>query len=385
MVPRRRLELPRLSALVPETSASTNSATWARHAGSEGGELRAGPRRCQPRAAARTCTGTRWAIGSIHEHQAGHGFRRLRLYRPGHRAGARASRAIWCASPCRRIELAEPVKTAGDVGQITLMRANLAHAGVGGRRHRRQPGRDQRRRHSLPARPPALSSGPCRGRPGDRRGGPRRGRRSGWSISRASAPTAAARRTATSSPRSRREDAIVAAFESATILRPSVVFGPDDAMFNRLAKIAALAPFMPVVGNGRAKVQPVFVRRRRRGRRGRAGAARDGQERVRAGRPARLHLSRDRRPHPARDRPRQADHRRAGRPDEDRGLLRRVPARAAAHPRPGRSPDARQRRARPGAKTLADLGIAPTAAEVILPTYLDRFRVGGRYNQHAPA
>ena len=34
---------------------------------------------------------------------------------------------------------------------------------------------------------------------------------------------------------------------------------------------------------------------------------------------------------------------------------------------------------------LADLGITPTAAEVILPTYLDRFRIGGRYNQHAPA
>jgi NADH dehydrogenase len=27
----------------------------------------------------------------------------------------------------------------------------------------------------------------------------------------------------------------------------------------------------------------------------------------------------------------------------------------------------------------------PTAAEIILPTYLDRFRVGGRYNQHAAA
>ena len=40
---------------------------------------------------------------------------------------------------------------------------------------------------------------------------------------------------------------------------------------------------------------------------------------------------------------------------------------------------------RPGALTLADLGIVPTAAEVILPTYLDRFRIGGRYNQHAPA
>jgi NADH dehydrogenase len=40
---------------------------------------------------------------------------------------------------------------------------------------------------------------------------------------------------------------------------------------------------------------------------------------------------------------------------------------------------------RAGAKDLAALGITPTAAEVILPTYLDRFRVGGRYNQHAPA
>ena len=35
---------------------------------------------------------------------------------------------------CRRIELAEPLKTAGDVGQITLMRANLRDAVVGGRR-----------------------------------------------------------------------------------------------------------------------------------------------------------------------------------------------------------------------------------------------------------
>jgi len=41
--------------------------------------------------------------------------------------------------------------------------------------------------------------------------------------------------------------------------------------------------------------------------------------------------------------------------------------------------------ARPGAPGLAALGIQPTAAEAILPTYLDRFRVGGRYNQHAPA
>jgi len=41
--------------------------------------------------------------------------------------------------------------------------------------------------------------------------------------------------------------------------------------------------------------------------------------------------------------------------------------------------------ARPGAPGLADLGIAATSVEAILPTYMDRYRVGGRYNQHAPA
>ena len=34
-----------------------------------------------------------------------------------------------------------------------------------------------------------------------------------------------------------------------------------------------------------------------------------------------------------------------------------------------------------GALTLADLGIAPTAVEVILPTYLDRYRPHGRFGQ----
>jgi NADH dehydrogenase len=40
---------------------------------------------------------------------------------------------------------------------------------------------------------------------------------------------------------------------------------------------------------------------------------------------------------------------------------------------------------RAGASSLQTLGIQPTAAEPILPTYLDRVRIGGRYNQHAPA
>jgi uncharacterized protein YbjT (DUF2867 family) len=39
----------------------------------------------------------------------------------------------------------------------------------------------------------------------------------------------------------------------------------------------------------------------------------------------------------------------------------------------------------PGAAGLGDLGIAPTALEAILPTYLDRFRPGGRFARPSPA
>ena len=54
------------------------------------------------------------------------------------------------------------------------------------------------------------------------------------------------------------EQAVRAAFPGATIVRPSLVFGVDDKFFNKFAQIAALSPIMPVVG-GEARVQPVFV------------------------------------------------------------------------------------------------------------------------------
>jgi uncharacterized protein YbjT (DUF2867 family) len=54
------------------------------------------------------------------------------------------------------------------------------------------------------------------------------------------------------------EQAVLAAFPEATILRPSLVFGLEDKFFNRFAEIARLAPFMPVISGG-TKMQPVFV------------------------------------------------------------------------------------------------------------------------------
>jgi uncharacterized protein YbjT (DUF2867 family) len=54
------------------------------------------------------------------------------------------------------------------------------------------------------------------------------------------------------------EAAVLAAFPRAIILRPSVVFGPDDQFFNRFAGLAAMLPFMPVVA-GETRFQPVYV------------------------------------------------------------------------------------------------------------------------------
>ncbi len=54
------------------------------------------------------------------------------------------------------------------------------------------------------------------------------------------------------------EAAIHAAMPSATILRPSLVFGPEDQFFNRFASMAQMLPFMPVI-SGATKFQPVYV------------------------------------------------------------------------------------------------------------------------------
>ncbi len=54
------------------------------------------------------------------------------------------------------------------------------------------------------------------------------------------------------------EQAVRQAFPGATVLRPSVVFGAEDAFFNRFAAMAQFLPCMPVV-SGNTKMQPVYV------------------------------------------------------------------------------------------------------------------------------
>ncbi|MCB9965417.1 MAG: complex I NDUFA9 subunit family protein [Rhodospirillales bacterium] len=55
------------------------------------------------------------------------------------------------------------------------------------------------------------------------------------------------------------EEAVMQAFPQATILRPSVVFGEDDSFFNMFAEMARYLPCLPLIGGGRTKFQPVYV------------------------------------------------------------------------------------------------------------------------------
>ena len=55
------------------------------------------------------------------------------------------------------------------------------------------------------------------------------------------------------------EAAVLAAVPSAKILRPSVVFGPEDQFFNRFAAMAQKMPALPLIGGGATRLQPVYV------------------------------------------------------------------------------------------------------------------------------
>ncbi len=55
------------------------------------------------------------------------------------------------------------------------------------------------------------------------------------------------------------EQAVREAFPDAVILRPSIIFGPEDGFFNKFAGMARFSPVLPLVGGGHTRFQPVFV------------------------------------------------------------------------------------------------------------------------------
>jgi NADH dehydrogenase len=55
------------------------------------------------------------------------------------------------------------------------------------------------------------------------------------------------------------ERLVLSAQPAATIMRPSIMFGPEDDFFNRFASLARLSPALPLIGGGKTLFQPVYV------------------------------------------------------------------------------------------------------------------------------
>lgn len=65
-------------------------------------------------------------------------------------------------------------------------------------------------------------------------------------------------RTAYGRTKAEGEAAVLKAFPSAIIIRPSIMFGPEDQFFNRFAAMARVSPVLPVIEGG-TRFQPVYV------------------------------------------------------------------------------------------------------------------------------
>jgi uncharacterized protein YbjT (DUF2867 family) len=180
------------------------------------------------------------------------------------------------------------------------------------------------------------------------------------------------------------EAAVRAAFPGASILRPSVIFGPEDGFFNLFANLARTAPFLPLFGGGTTKFQPVYVQDVAAAvvacleQDGTAGQTYElGGPRVYSFREL-MELTL----------------KQTGRKKRLVSLSWGMAAFEAKLfsllPKPPLTPDQVVQLkidnvVAPGAKTLADLGIQPTPAELILPSYLDRYRPGGRFGNSQAA
>jgi NADH dehydrogenase len=178
------------------------------------------------------------------------------------------------------------------------------------------------------------------------------------------------------------------AMPGAVILRPSVVFGPEDRFFNRFAEMALVSPVLPLMGGGHTRFQPVFVADVARAVAAALGDDSTPGRTYELGGPAVYtfrqlmelmlrEIGRSRLllgvPWPA---------------AQALGLVGDLMAAARSVapivPEPPLTSDQAallrsDSVAAPGAPGLADLGIEPTTLEPIIPTYLYRFRKGGQY------
>ncbi len=174
------------------------------------------------------------------------------------------------------------------------------------------------------------------------------------------------------------ELAVLENFSRATILRPSIVFGVEDTFFNMFGRMATVLPALPLIGGGKTRVQPVYV-----------GDVADAVIKV------------------AKSAETEGQTYELGGPDilTFRGIYERLFAETGRKrllvslpwgvaklqgcmlgilPTPPLTADQVETLKTDNvvaadAKSLKDLDIVPTSLDVVLPTYLARFKPGGRF------
>jgi uncharacterized protein YbjT (DUF2867 family) len=182
------------------------------------------------------------------------------------------------------------------------------------------------------------------------------------------------------------ERLVLAANDAAIIMRPSIVFGPEDDFFNRFAALARIAPALPLVGGGHTRMQPVFagdvaeaIAKAVDGDLQRGSVYELGGPRVRTFKELMQFVLAT---------------------TQRRRLLIPVPFALMKLqamvlqflPKPPITPDQVEllkgdnvvsENAKRDVRTLEGIGIIPESIEAIVPTYLWRFRKTGQFNPHA--
>ena len=180
------------------------------------------------------------------------------------------------------------------------------------------------------------------------------------------------------------EAAVRAAVGQATIVRPSVVFGPEDDFFNRFAALARLAPALPLFDGGATRFQPVYVGDVAEALARVLETPQSASKTYELGGPRvysyreimELVMAETRRERPLVSVPSAA--------------VRPLAAVMGLLPNPPLTSDqliqlGRDNVVSPGALGLSDLGIVPRAVEPIVADYLRRYRRAGHTESHRPA
>ena len=182
------------------------------------------------------------------------------------------------------------------------------------------------------------------------------------------------------------EAAVFETLPNATVMRPSIIFGPEDHFFNRFARMAQMSPVLPLIGGGKTRFQPVFV----------GDVARAIAETVEGrGRPGAVYELGGPEIHSFRDcmeimlatigRKRLLLPLPFGVASAMGSVLQYLPGRVLTpdQVRQLRVDNVVSEAAIADRRTFAGFGIEPTTLEAVLPSYLTQYRVRGEYGKQA--